>query len=456
MQKSPFTPRHAFMSLCWLFALAPPLGAQPVQLIDNVGRELDTAAKALIESIENPSKNVPFDIFKINLIAALDNIPALLKRVEEARFLEAKRDETRARLLPQVSLSTGAGRTNPESGATGGAETHTLSVSQLVFDFGTSLRSLDATKKTTQAAEARLRGARSESLLQLIQATTEVRRATQRLELSTAFVSSRRQFLELIRQKEGLGASSSADIIRAESKVFEAADELPFAVRRLNDARSRYKELFGGVPSQPIPELQLPKVTGFADLTPEDAVARLSEVIEAELNLDAASLEFGASKSATFGGIALEGTASKTKTPNSPNREESSIFLRYKVDIFSGFAQSARIDQQGAKRKEAQWELDRVRREALKQLEDAFAEYQAQQSSVTSRIAVLRSAKASGDIAKELFLYNRGSLTDVFKGQEDYLLAARNLVDSNTEFKISFYTMLHRFDRLLAVVDDPI
>ena len=197
----------------------------------------------------------------------------------------------------------------------------------------------------------------------MIQATTEVRRATQRLELSTAFVSSRRQFLELIRQKEGLGASSSADIIRAESKVFEAADELPFAVRRLNDARSRYKELFGGVPSQPIPELQLPKVTGFADLTPEDAVARLSEVIEAELNLDAASLEFGASKSATFGGIALEGTLSKTKTPNSASSQESSIFLRYKVDIFSGFAQSARIDQQGAKRKEAQWELDRIRRE---------------------------------------------------------------------------------------------
>ena len=75
---------------------------------------------------------------------------------------------------------------------------------------------------------------------------------------------------------------------------------------------------------------------------------------------------------------------------------------------------------------------------------------------MTSRIAVLRSAKASGDVAKELFLYNRGSLTDVFKGQEDYLLAARNLVDSNTDFKISFYTMLHRFDRLLAVVDDPI
>lgn len=456
MQKGSFTLRHAFMSLCWLIALAPPLGAQPVQLIDNVGRELDTAAKALIESIENPSKNVPFDIFKTNLIAALDNIPTLLKRVEEARFLEAKRDETRARLLPQVSLSTGAGQTNPESGATGGAETHTLSVSQLVFDFGTSLRSLDATKKATQAAEARLRGARSEALLQLIQATTEVRRATQRLELSTAFVSSRRQFLELIRQKEGLGASSSADIIRAESKVFEAADELPFAVRRLNDARSRYKELFGGFPSQPIPELQLPKVTDFSDLTPEDAVARLSGVIEAELKLDAASLEFSASKSATFGGIALEGSLSKTKTPNSANSEESSIFLRYKVDIFSGFAQSARIDQQGAKRKEAQWELDRIRREALKQLEDAFAEYQAQQSSVTSRIAVLRSAKASSDIAKELFLYNRGSLTDVFKGQEDYLLAARNLVDSNTDFKISFYTMLHRFDRLLAVVDDPI
>ena len=436
--------------------LSLPVFAQPVQPINEIGRELDAVAKVLIDSIEQPAKNIPFDALKPTLVSALDNIPALLKRIEEARFLEARREETRARLLPKLSLSAGTGASDTRGGSSGDAETHTLSISQLVFDFGTSFRSLDATEKSALAAEARLRVARSESLLELIRATTEIRRATQRLELSTAFVSSRRQFLDLIRQKEALGASSSADIVRAESKVFEAADELPFAVRRLNDARSKYKELFGSVPTQPVPEFQLPKILGFSELSPEEAVARLSTVVEAELKLDAASLEYRAARSASFGGISLEGTASKSRRPDAQTEETSSVFLRYTVDIFSGFAQSARIDQQGARQKEAQWELDRVRREALKQLEDAFADYQAQQSSVTSRIAVLRSAKASSDIAKELFLYNRGSLTDVFKGQDDYLLAARNLVDSNAEFKASFYNLLHKFDRLLSVVDDPI
>ena len=439
-----------------LFIVSLSVLAQPVQPINEIGRELDAVSKALIDSIEQPNTNIPFEALKPTLVSALDNIPALLKRIEEAKFLEARREETRARMLPKLSLSAGAGTSDTKGGTSGDAETHTLSISQLVFDFGTSFRSLDATEKSALAAEARLRGARSESLLELLRATTEVRRATQRLDLSTAFVSSRRQFLDLIRQKEALGASSSADIVRAESKVFEAADELPFAVRRLNDARSQYKELFGRLPTQPIPEFALPRIAGFSDLSPEDAVARLSTVVEAELKLDAATLEYKAAKSASLGGISLEGTASKSRTPDAQTEEKSTVFLRYTVDIFSGFAQSARIDQQAARQKEAQWELDRVRRESLKQLEDAFADYQAQQSSVTSRIAVLRSAKASSDIAKDLFLFNRGSLTDVFKAQDDYILAARNLVDSNSEFKTSFYNLLHKFDRLMSVVDDPI
>jgi len=448
--------RFLLLGFCFVAISPQKTSAQIVAPISEIGRELDSAAKALIESIENPSQNVPFDSLKGSLVSALDNVPALLKRSEEARFFEARRTEARARLLPRVNISTGAGATSATSGASGGSETLTLNASQLVFDFGASARSLDATDKATQAADARLRVARSESLLELIRASIEVRRAAQRLELSTAFVGSRRQFLELIRQKEALGASSSADIIRAESKVFEAADELPFAVRRLNDARSRYKELFGFVPTQPIPEFQLPKVVGFSDLTPEEVIARLSTVLEAEFNLDAATLEYSASKAASLGAVTIEGTASKNKTRSAVTDDRSSVFLRYTVDIFSGFAQSARIDQQNAKRKEAQWELDRVKRESIKQLENAYAEYQAQQSSVTSRIAVLRSAKASSDISKELFLYNRGSLTDVFKGQEDYLLAARNLVDSNSELKTAFYTVLHKFDRLLTIINDPI
>jgi len=430
--------------------------SQPQEPLKSVGKELDSLASKLVESVESPQANAPFEGLRQILIRGLDSTPALLKRIEEKRFTDAKRDEARSRLLPRLSASANTGRSDIKNSAEGNANTESINVSQLVFDFGSSIRGLQATNRLAEAADARVRLSRSESLLELSRVWMDLRRANQRLELSTAFVASRRQFLDLIRQKEALGASSAADIVRAEAKVFEAADELPLAIRRLSEARSRYKELFGVDPASTIPEFQLPKLADPSNLSPADAASRLTTVLESELKLEAAELELKAARTAMLGAITLEGSKSRTKTPGSAEKEENSVFFTYRVDFFSGFAQAARVDQQGAKQKEAQWELDRVRREALKQLEDGYAAYQAQKSSLSSRVAVLKSAKASSDIAKELFLYNRGSLTDVFRGQDEYLTAARNLVDANADFKISFYTLLHRFDQLLSIIDDPV
>ena len=451
----PVAPR---LLLCLLFStcLAVEAQAQPQEPLKSVGKELDLLASRLVESIESPQANAPFEGLRQILIKGLDSTPALLKRIEEKRFSDAKRDEAMSRLLPRLSFSANSGRSSIQSGAEGNTNTESINVSQLVFDFGSSIRSLQATNRQAEAAEARVRLSRSESLLELTRVWIELRRANQRLELSTAFVASRRQFLELIRQKEALGASSAADIVRAEAKVFEAADELPLAIRRVSEARSRYKELFGVEATSTVPEFQLPKLADPSSLSPEDAARKLTTVLESELNLEAANLELKAARSALLGAITLEGAKSRSKTLVDGNREETSLLLAYRVELFSGFAQAARVDQQGARQKEAQWELDRVRRESLKQLEDGYAAYQAQKSSLSSRVAVLKSAKASSDIAKDLFLYNRGSLTDVFRGQEEYLSAARNLVDTNADFKISFYTLLHRFDQLLSIIDDPV
>jgi outer membrane protein TolC len=154
---------------CWkigataLFAGSLSAWAQPAQPINEIGRELDGVAKALIDSIEQPNKNISFDALKPTLVSALDNIPALLKRIEETRFLEARREETRARLLPKLSLSTGAGASDTKGGASGDAETHTLSISQLVFDFGTSIRSSAAQCKIRIAAGAPTHNNRSQT-----------------------------------------------------------------------------------------------------------------------------------------------------------------------------------------------------------------------------------------------------------------------------------------------------
>jgi outer membrane protein TolC len=123
--------------------------------------------------------------------------------------------------------------------------------------------------------------------------------------------------------------------------------------------------------------------------------------------------------------------------------------LAYRVEFYSGGAQMAVIDQTAAKRTELKWEVERIERDQRRVLQESFANYLAQKTSTNSRISVLRGVKAASDITKDLFNYGRSSLTDVFKVQEDYLAAAKNLVETESDFQVSYYEMLHSYNLLL-------
>jgi outer membrane protein TolC len=282
----------------------------------------------------------------------------------------------------------------------------------------------------------------------LIRSRIELRRTSQRLELVNAFLENRKQFLDLVRQKAALGVNSNADIIRAESKVFEAADELPFALKRFNEAKLRYQELYGkeykGAEAYQTPILNIAE---FEDS--ESTLDSLGTVIEARGMLKAAENEYQAAKARLWGSTQLELSRNQSRTDLYGPRSDVSLQLAYRVEFYSGGAQMAVIDQTAAKRNELKWEVERIERDQRRVLQESFANYLAQKTSTNSRISVLRGVKAASDITKDLFNYGRSSLTDVFKVQEDYLAAAKNLVETESDFQVSYYEMLHSYNLLL-------
>jgi adhesin transport system outer membrane protein len=442
---------HALLAFSVSF-INPSLNAQAQLQIDQVGRDLDRFSRSLITSIEDPLLNTEFPMLRSHVLSALNATPQVLKRLEDLELQRARRAESLAALLPRVQTTVSGGRREVGDSPSASSDDQTLSVSQLVFDFNASLNNLRASERRTESEEMSYQFARSEVLLDLVTAVIDLRRARQKLELTQANLESRKQFLDLVRQKEALGASSQADIVRAEAKVFEAADQLPSALRRVNEAKMRYTELFDKEPSD-TPEFRLPAFDASRLPSSQDLVDQLRTVKEGELNLEAADLEHRAEKAKLWGGITLEGSVSRSNTEFTSRSEDTSIQLVYRLDIFSGFAQSARIEQASARKKNAQWELVRIRREMIKTLENTRFVYDSQRASVNSRVSVLRSAQAASIMTKDLFAYNRGGLTDVFSSQEEYLSAASNLVDSYADMKIAYYQMLHQFDKLTEVFE---
>jgi outer membrane protein TolC len=125
----------------------------------------------------------------------------------------------------------------------------------------------------------------------------------------------------------------------------------------------------------------------------------------------------------------------------------------YRADIFAGFAQSARAKTMASKASEAEFERDRVRRDLIKRLEVAQADVNSTQAAFRTRLDLLKGSQATDIATRELFLLNRGTLTDVFKAQEDVFSAAQKLIAADFDRKIAIYTFLHLSDRLIELFD---
>jgi adhesin transport system outer membrane protein len=320
-------------------------------------------------------------------------------------------------------------------------------VSQLVYDFGGVNASLKSNEEKTEALILESRLQQSQMLLSLIRSYLEWARASYRLQMSEDFVSTREQFLDLVKSRESIGGSSRADVIRAETKLIEALDELPFSVKAVEQANASLVEMYGAIPESvqlfqtPLlgDEMQRHETTG---LYPIKIQAIDKSIASAKAQLRAAEIR-------RYGVIRFDGTYQNVNDPIFNTSESTRLQLSYQVDIFSGYAQNARIDQARFQLSELEAERDRVKKEQARVLSVAFADYRSQVASTRSRVKLVRAAKRASDITRELFVFNRGSISDIFKAQEDYLSASRNLLDTMINAQLSYYTLLHERGYLL-------
>ena len=79
--------------------------------------------------------------------------------------------------------------------------------------------------------------------------------------------------------------------------------------------------------------------------------------------------------------------------------------------------------------------------------------FDAQSASVVSRAELVIGAKLSNKVNKELFELNKTSINDLFRSQEEYISAAKNLVDAMVDKNLSFYQMVNKFGLLLDMFD---
>ena len=415
--------------------------------------QLQSAANVLINQVEKPDQLLEFKFFQLMIQPIINKIPSIEKIKDQLAVLNEKKREAFSGYLPQVSTLIGAGQSQANQTQTQ-IKPSSISAKQLIYDFKSTPLSNTIAERQYEAGLQSNKDQYSETVLTLVKSILEKKRSTKMYDFVEGYVVLRKDFANIIKEKEKLGANSSIDIIRAATKLAEAEDELPGAQKAISNADQALRELFGELVNIDSNFYQLPNLQ-YNHGNEDNIIMSMPKVKEAEINLAVSKNNYELDKAKMYGTVQAEVSNSDSSSSLSSllsgtsNTRQKTYQIVYRADLFSGFAGISRVEQSLVKVSQNQFAYEEVVRKSKKDLANSVASLKASQDSLRSRLAVAKGSMATEIGTRELFLLNRGSLTDVFKAQEDYFQAVQKLVNAQFDYQMSYYTLMHQSGLLL-------
>ena len=415
--------------------------------------QLQSAANILINQVEKPDQLLEFNFFQLMIQPIINKIPSIEKIKDQLAVLNEKKREAFSGYLPQVSTLIGAGQSQANQTQTQ-IKPSSISAKQLIYDFKSTPLSNTIAERQYEAGLQSNKDQYSETVLTLVKSILEKKRSTKMYDFVEGYVVLRKDFASIIKEKEKLGANSSIDIIRAATKLAEAEDELPGAQKAISNADQALRELFGELVNIDSNFYQLPNLQ-YNHGNEDNIIMSMPKVKEAEINLAVSKNNYELDKAKMYGTVQAEVSNSDSSSSLSSllsgtsNTRQKTYQIVYRADLFSGFAGISRVEQSLVKVSQNQFAYEEVVRKSKKDLANSVASLKASQDSLRSRLAIAKGSMATEIGTRELFLLNRGSLTDVFKAQEDYFQAVQKLVNAQFDYQMSYYTLMHQSGLLL-------
>ncbi|MEY2884638.1 MAG: hypothetical protein RL490_2362 [Pseudomonadota bacterium] len=371
----------------------------------------------------------------------------------------AARAQARSALLPVLTASLSGSRSFDRGFAGNAAIVEGLiprgrtdaqfGVDQLLFDFGASSGRIAGASARLRAARAEAQRSASDTALAAAAAWYQVLAGQTLVELADALVARHRAILADTAARVHAGLGAGGDVARAEAGLADAMGEAARTARRLAAARARYRELFGSAaPAHPPRPALAPSRAGDADTA--QAMSHNSPEVQTALALaEAARAEARATRAEALprltAGVSATRFAVFEAAHNHDVRGQFSLSQR----LSTGGAEAARTDEAAARARAAGFASDRVIAGAERDAETALADVRILDTAVETLATAYRANRRNRDTMAEQFRLSRGSLIDLIRTEQDYVAAARALIEGSIERDLAHLTLLARTGELL-------
>ncbi len=355
-------------------------------------------------------------------------------RVEQAR---AQLGVTRAAQFPQVDAGASAteNRTSDTVRPRGqGGEFRLLSTAA---DLSFELDLWGRLRRASEAARAELLAseeARHAVVMTLVgdvaAAYLQLRELDLELETTRRNVASRRQSLDLVRDRFESGVSSALELRQAEAELASTAAQVPGLERQVTQTENQLSILLGRNPGgirrgRPLTGQTFPPAVPAG--LPSALLARRPDVRQAEATLVAANARIGVARAAFFPQISLTGFFGVESVALSDLFTGPSRIWQFgptvTVPIFNAGRNRANLAFVEAREREALLRYEQAIQQAFREVEDALVAHRKAREALAEQDAAVRASREALAIAELRYTSGLTSYLNVLDAQRTLLAA---------------------------------
>jgi TolC family type I secretion outer membrane protein len=370
-------------------------------------------------------------------------------------------DEARAALLPtvDVNIQSGRERTRPEDERD---DLHSrteanLTVRQNLWDFGAARSGVNGASATARSAEFAYRERVDGVAMEIASVFHTVLQRQAVVRLAEENLAAHERILQTVQSQNEFGLVTGADVSRVETRLNAARADLLDQRSSLEQSREDFRRLLDRAPLTLAPPGD---ISAYLPPTVEDAVDMLDEtnpkVMQARMAYESLQRQRDQQRAGFLPRVEVEIQGGMRENVGASNgqTDDARAMINMRVPIWDGGARSASIARIGTRMRQAEFEVDRARRDAEQAVRNDYTAL----GSAREKVAAIDDEVAASERLVVLYdaQFREGSRSvfDLLDGQQTLYTAKVRREANRTEMRLSGYRVLRTLGSLVEVIMD--
>lgn len=393
------------------------------------------------------------------IIASLKGNPEIqisLAQQDDARFAV---NEARAGYLPRIDVTGAWGRefarNIPQAATQRFRSEATVSLNQNLWDFGVTINDIKRARASYRSAQWGTRERIEAISYDIANAYLGVLLQQNLVALAEGEIASVKKILRIVTVQKDLGLTTAADVERAQTRLDNVRSQLLDRQSALEQARNAYKRLTDHMPLRaaevPAAGSALPESADVAVDLIDTRSPRLAQAVEDRRSLDK-QYDSQADTALPRLGLTIASDYRQDVLGATGRAIDARAMVTFSYRLYNGGAATATKHRIAARLRQADYELDRRRREVEQDIRVDYASLGAAREKIATIEAEIASAQKVADLYKQQFRGGRRTVFDLLDAEQLLFAAKAKQTANQIALRAAEYRVLQKLGGLFDLV----